>query len=117
MITLTTQTKVTIIVASMCNKRGEVLIDMLLVGDTCQPARFKNNRVGPAKSIRPSSFRPRPVLKAEFVGSKEFYPTHLPGQKVGFGGQVDQGPVVNKNSGMLAINVGPPLFNGYNYFQ
>ena len=78
-ITLTMQTKVTIIAASTCNKRGKVLIDMLLVGDTCQPARFKNNRVEPAKSIRHSHFRPRPVLKAEFVGSKEFHPTHLPG--------------------------------------
>ena len=32
-ITLTTQTKMTIIAASMCKKRGEVLIDMLLVGE------------------------------------------------------------------------------------
>ena len=53
-ITLTTQMKMTIIAASMCNKRGEVLINMLLVGDTCQPARFKNNRVELAKSIRNS---------------------------------------------------------------
>ena len=73
------KTKVTIIAVSMCKKRGEVLIDMLLVGDMCQPAKFKNNRVEPAKSIRHSCFRPRLVLKGEFVGSKEFYPTHLLG--------------------------------------
>ena len=52
---------------------------MLLVGDACQPDRFKNNRVELAKSIRHSCFRPRLVLKGEFVGSKEFHPTHLPG--------------------------------------
>ena len=73
------QMKMTIIVVSICKKRGEVLIDMLLVGDTCQPARLDNNRVELAKSIRHSHFRPRPVLKGEFVGSKEFHPTHLPG--------------------------------------
>ena len=44
-ITLTTQTKMTIIAVSTCKKRGEVLINMLLVGDTCQPARFESNRV------------------------------------------------------------------------
>ena len=33
-ITLTTQTKVTNIAVSTCNKRGEVLINMLLAGDT-----------------------------------------------------------------------------------
>ena len=79
MITLTTQTKMTIIAVSMCKKRGEVLINMLLVGDTCQPARFENNRVELAKSIRHSCFRPTLLLKGEFVLSKEFYPTHLPG--------------------------------------
>ena len=47
-------------------------------------ARIKNNRVELAKSIRHSSFRPRPVLKGEFVGSKEFHPMHFLGQKVGF---------------------------------
>ena len=106
------QTKVAIIAVNMRNKRDEVLINMLLAGDTCQPARFKSNRVEPAKSISYSSFRPRLVLKAEFVGSKEFYPMHLPGQKVGLGG-----PVVSKDSGMLAINIGPPLFNGHRYYQ
>ena len=80
-ITLNTQMKVTIIAASMCKKRGEVLIDMLLVGDICQPARFENNRVDLAKSIRHSHFRPRLVLKGEFAGSKEFHPMHLLGQR------------------------------------
>ena len=116
-ITLTMQTKVTIIVVSICKKKGKVLIDMLLVEDTCQPARLKNNRVEPVKSIRYSLFRPRLVLKGEFVGSKEFYPMHLPRQKVGLGGQVDQGLVVSKDSGMLAINIGPPLLDGHNVFQ
>ena len=69
----------TIIAVSMCKKRGEVLINMLLVGDTCQPARFKNSRVEPAKIIRHSHFRSRPVLKGEFVLSKEFHPMYLPG--------------------------------------
>ena len=64
MITLTTQTKVTIIAVSMCKKRGEVPIDMLLVGDTCQPARFESNKVELAKSVRHSNFRPGVVLKA-----------------------------------------------------
>ena len=79
-ITLTMQTKVAIIAVSTCNKSGEVLIDMLLVGDTSQPARFENNRVEPAKSIRDSSFRARAVLKCEFVQSKEFHPMHLLGR-------------------------------------
>ena len=109
-ITLTTQTKMTIIAASTCKKRGEVLINMLLVGDMCQPARFENNRVELAKSIRHSHLRPRPVLKGEFVLSKEFHPTHLLGRKMGLGGQVGQGPVVSKDSGMLAINIGPLFF-------
>ena len=116
-ITLTIQMKVTIIVASMCKKTGEVLINMLLAGDTCQAARFENNKVEPAKSIRYSRFRPRPVLKGEFVGSKEFHPMHLPGRKVGLGGQVGQGPVVSKDSVMLAINIGPPFLDGHNDFQ
>ena len=63
------QTKVTSITMSMCNKRGKVLINMLLVGDMCQPAGFENNRVKLAKSINHSSFRPRPVLKGEFVAT------------------------------------------------
>ena len=62
-ITLTMQTKMNIIAMSICKKRGEVLINMLLAGDMCQPARFENNRVKPAKSIRHSRFRPRLVLK------------------------------------------------------
>ena len=116
-ITLTMQTKVAIIAESMCNEKGKVLIDMLLVGDTCQPARFENNKVNLSKSIRHSSFRPRLVLKGEFVRSKEFHPTHLLGQKVGLGGQVGQGLVVSKDSGMLAINIGPPLLDSHNFFQ
>ena len=116
-ITLITQTKGTIIAASTCNKRGEILIYMLLAGDTCQPAGFKNSRVELAKSIRHSSFKPRPVLKGEFVVSKEFYPTYLPGQKVGLGGQMGQGPEVSKDSGMLAINIGLPLLGGHNYYH
>ena len=90
---------------------------MLLAGDTCQPARVENNRVEPAKSIGHSHIRPRPVLKGEFVGSKEFYPMHLQGQKVGLGGQVGQGPVVSKDSDMLAINIGPPFIDGHNDCQ
>ena len=116
-ITLTMQRKITIIAMSMCKKRGEVLINMLLVGDTCQPARFKNNRVEPAKSIRHSRLRPRLVLKGEFVVSKEVHPMHLLGQKVGLGGQVGQGPVVSKDVVMLTINIGPPLLYGHNYCQ
>ena len=66
------QMKVTIIAVSMCKKRGEVLINMLLLGDMCQPARFENNRVELAKSIRHSHFGPRLVLIGEFIGSKKF---------------------------------------------
>ena len=115
MIILTMQTKMTIIAASTCSKRGEVLINTLLVGDTCQPARFENNGVNPAKSISHSRFRPRLVLKGEFVLSKEFYPMHLPGRKMGLGSQVGQGLVVSKDSSMLAINIGPPFLNGHNF--
>ena len=75
----------TIIAASMCKKRGEVLINMLLVGDMCQPARFENNRVEPAKSIRHSRFRPRLVLKGEFVGSKRILSNILARVKGGVG--------------------------------
>ena len=42
---------------------------------------------------------------------------HLPGQKVGLGGQVGQGPVVSKDSVMLAINIGTPFLDGHNDFQ
>ena len=70
LITLTMQSKVTIIAASICNNSGEILIYMLLVGDTCQPARFKNNRVDLAKIIRDSRLRAREVLKIEFVRNK-----------------------------------------------
>ena len=117
MITLTPQTKMTIITVSTCKKRGEVLIKMLLVGDTCQPARFNNNRMEPAMSIRHIHFRARLVLKGEFVLSKDFHPMHLPGRKMGLGGQVGQGPVVSKDSGMLAINIGPPFLDGHNDCQ
>ena len=116
-ITLTMQTKVTIIAASMCKKRGEVLNAMLLAGDMCQPARFENNRVELAKSIRHSGFRPRLVLNGEFVGSNEFHLTHLLGRKVGLVRQVGQGPVVSKDSCMLAINMGPLFLDSHNNFQ
>ena len=111
------QTKMTIIAASMCKKRGEVLINMLLAGGMCQSARFKNNRVEPAKSIRHSCFRPRLVVKGEFVLSKECHPMHLPERKMGLGGQVGQGPLVGMDSGMLAINIGPLFLDGHNNFQ
>ena len=65
--TLTMQIKMTVIVVSMCNKSGKVLIDMLLVQDTCQTARFKNNRVELAKTIGDSNFRAKAVLKCKFV--------------------------------------------------
>ena len=107
----------TIIVASTCKKRGEDLINMLWVGDMCQPAGFENNRVELAKSIRHSHFRPRLVLKGEFVLSKEFHPTHLLGRKVGLGVQVGQWLVVSKDSGMLAINIGPPFIDSHNDCQ
>ena len=61
------QTKVTVIAVRTCNKVSEVLIDMLLERDMCQLARFKKNRVDPAKIIRYSSLRARVVLKCEFV--------------------------------------------------
>ena len=61
------QMKVTVIAGSTCNKSGEVLIVILLAGDIYQPARFKNNRVEPAKSIRDSSFKAKVVLKYEFT--------------------------------------------------
>ena len=66
-ITLTIQMKVTVIAVRTCNKVSEVLIDMLLERDMCQLARFKKNKVDPAKIIRYSSFRARVVLKCEFV--------------------------------------------------
>ena len=113
-ITLTMQTKVTIIVASMCNKSGEVLINMLLVGDTCQPARFENNRVELAKSIRNGSLRARVVLKCEFVQSKEFHPTYLPGRNLVCVGKL---PVISNDSGVLAVNIWPPLLDGHNFCQ
>ena len=42
---------------------------------------------------------------------------HLLGQKMGLGGQVGQGPVVSKDLGMLAINIGPPFLDGHNDCQ
>ena len=77
MITLHMQTKVTIIAVSMGNKSGEVLINMLLVGDICQLDRFEKNRGEPAKNIRYTSFRARVVLKCEFVQSKDFHPVRV----------------------------------------
>ena len=115
-ITLTTKIKENVIAASICNKSDEVLINMLLVGDTYQPDRFGNNRVKPAKSIRNNSFRTRVVFKCEFVRSKKFYPTNLLGRKVGLGKQVGQWLVVSNDSGVLAIYIWLPLLNGYNYF-
>ena len=36
---------------------------------------------------------------------------------MGLDGQVGQGPVVSKDSGMLAINIGPLFLDGHNDFQ